>query len=56
MENNSQNNLPMQNDGYKESHGSGIWSTLIFMFFAIAVMFLIRKFLNYWFYKNIKTY
>lgn len=32
---------------YKEAHGSGFWSTLIFMAAAIVVMVLLRHFLNY---------
>lgn len=47
MENNNENNVFSQNTIHKESHGSGIWSALWFMVFAILVMFLLRHFLNY---------
>lgn len=32
---------------YKESHGSGFISTLIFMVAAVGVMILLRHILNY---------
>lgn len=35
------------NSGLKEAHGSGVISTVIFMIVAIALMILIRYFLNY---------
>lgn len=36
-----------KNNSLKESHGSGFLSTLIFMAVAIAVMIMLRHYLNY---------
>lgn len=32
---------------YNESHGTGLWGTMIFMAVAIVTMMLLRYFLNY---------
>lgn len=36
-----------EKNSLKEAHGSGFMSTIIFMVVAIAVMVLLRNFLNY---------
>ncbi len=36
-----------ENESYKEAHGSGFISTIVFMFVAVAVMMALRYFLHY---------
>lgn len=36
-----------ENESYKEAHGSGFISTLVFMVVAVAVMMALRYFLHY---------
>ena len=39
--------MEQENDTYKEAHGSGFISTIIFMVVAVAVMVVLRYFLHY---------
>lgn len=36
-----------ENESYKEAHGSGFISTIVFMVVAVAVMMALRYFLHY---------
>ena len=36
-----------ENETYKEAHGSGFISTIVFMVIAVAVMIALRYFLHY---------
>ena len=36
-----------ENESYKEAHGSGFISTIVFMLVAVAVMMALRYFLHY---------
>ena len=36
-----------ENNSYKEAHGSGFISTIVFMIVAVVVMIVLRHFLNY---------
>lgn len=36
-----------ENSSYKEAHGSGFISTIVFMIVAVVVMIVLRHFLNY---------
>lgn len=36
-----------ENSNYKEAHGSGFISTIVFMVVAVVVMIVLRHFLNY---------
>lgn len=36
-----------ENETYKEAHGSGFVSTIIFMIVAVAIMIALRYFLHY---------
>lgn len=36
-----------ENESYKEAHGSGFISTIVFMIVAVAVMMALRYFLHY---------
>ncbi len=39
--------MEQENETYKEAHGSGFISTIIFMVVAVAVMVALRYFLHY---------
>ncbi len=39
--------MEQENETYKEAHGSGFISTIIFMVVAVAVMVVLRYFLHY---------
>ena len=39
--------MEQENETYKEAHGSGFISTIIFMVVAVAVMVALRYFLQY---------
>lgn len=39
--------MEQENGTYKEAHGSGFISTIIFMVVAVAVMVVLRYFLHY---------
>lgn len=39
--------MEQENETYKEAHGSGFISTIIFMVLAVAVMVALRYFLHY---------
>ena len=39
--------MEQENETYKEAHGSGFISTIIFMIVAVAVMVALRYFLHY---------